>query len=517
MRQVPWLTVLTLVPLLGGVGVMRWGASRAGLARRFALAVWGVTLGLVLGLGAAVDLRSGTLQAVERYPWVPALGIEYYVGMDGLSWVMLLLTVLVTGMALAAAQGIGERPHLFFGLVLCLMAGLFGTFTALNFVHWFLYWELSLIPAFFLVRLWGGPQRQGAALQFFLFTLAGSVAMLLGFLALFLASGQMNFPELSHWAREGRLWPALEARWGGGDGTGGVWPLLVFVGVLAGLAVKVPMMPLHTWLPQTYAEATPPVSMLLTGVMSKMGVYGLIRVFLPVFGETTQVAGPWLLGLAVWTVVASACAAMMQRDLKRMLAYSSVNHLGYCLLGVFAVAAAGATEGLSVHRAAALNGVVLQMFNHGLTAAALFWCVGLLEARSGGRRSVEDFGGLRAAAPVFCGLMGIAVFASLGLPGLNGFVGEFLIFRGVFPLVPWAAVLALPGLLVTAVFLLTMMQRIFHGPLRPDWSGWPDLSWRERIGLGVPVALMLLLGVWPQVLLQWINPFVVHCVEGLRF
>jgi len=517
MRPFPWLTVLTLIPLCAGLGVMRWGVARARLARCVAIGAWAMTLVLVLGLGAAVDLQSGALQAVERYPWVPALGIEYYVGVDGLSWVMLLLTVLVTGMALVAMEGIRERPHLFYGLVLCLMAGLFGTFTALNFVHWFLFWELSLIPAFFLVRLWGGPQRQWAALQFFLFTLAGSVAMLLGFLALFLASGQMNFPELSQWAREGRLWSALEERWGGGNATGGVWATLVFLGVLAGLAVKVPMMPLHTWLPQTYAEAVPPVSMLLTGVMSKMGVYGLVRVLLPVFGEPMRAAGPWLLGLAVWTVVVSACAALVQRDLKRMLAYSSVNHLGYCLLGVFAVAAAGETTGSEVHRAAALNGVVLQMFNHGLTAATLFWCVGLLEARSGGRRGIEDFGGLRADAPVFCGLMGIAVFASLGLPGLNGFVGEFLIFRGVFPLVPWAAVLAVPGLLVTAVFLLTMMQRVFHGPLRPEWSGWPDLSWRERVGLGVPVALMFVLGVWPQALLQWINPFVVRLLEGLRF
>ncbi|MEJ5238462.1 MAG: proton-conducting transporter membrane subunit, partial [Limisphaera sp.] len=239
MRPFPWLTVLTLIPLCAGLGVMRWGVARARLARCVAIGAWAMTLVLVLGLGAAVDLQSGALQAVERYPWVPALGIEYYVGVDGLSWVMLLLTVLVTGMALVATEGIRERPHLFYGLVLCLMAGLFGTFTALNFVHWFLFWELSLIPAFFLVRLWGGPQRQGAALQFFLFTLAGSVAMLLGFLALFLASGQMNFPELSQWAREGRLWSALEERWGGGNATGGVWATLVFLGVLAGLAVKV--------------------------------------------------------------------------------------------------------------------------------------------------------------------------------------------------------------------------------------------------------------------------------------
>jgi len=517
MRQFPWLTVLTLVPLLSGLAMMRWGVGRERVVRGLAWGTWALALGLVLGLAAAVDLRSGTLQAVERHVWVPSLGMEYYVGMDGLGWVMVLLTVVVSGMALGAAKGIKDRPHLFHGLVLCLMAGLFGTFTALNFVHWFLFWELSLIPAFFLVRLWGGPHRGTAAVQFFLFTLGGSVVMLLGFLALFLASGQMNFPELAQWAWEGRLWPKVMELLGRGEGSGTGVMWWVFAGVLAGLAVKVPMMPLHTWLPQTYAEASAPVSMLLTGVMSKMGLYGLVRIFLPIFQEPMMVVGPWLIGLAVWTVVASACAALVQRDLKRMLAYSSVNHLGYCLLAVFAVGAAQTEPGGEVHRAAALNGAVLQMFNHGLTAATLFWFVGLLEARNGGRRSLEDFGGVRVVAPVFCGLMGIAVFASLGLPGLNGFVGEFLIFRGVLPLIPWAAVLAVPGLLVTAVFLLRLMERVFYGPLRPEWLSWPDLSGRERMSLGIPVGLMVVLGVWPQGLLQWINPFVIRCLEGLRF
>lgn len=516
MNGFPWLTCLTLVPLLGGLVLMGWGRAGKAPVRAAALGIWGVTAALVLGLGASVDLRSGTLQAVERYVWVPTLGVEYYVGVDGLGWVLLLLTVVVSGLALFASAGIHERTHLYHGLILCLVSTLFGAFTALNFVHWFLFWELSLIPAFFLVRLWGGPHRQAASMQFFLFTLAGSVVMLLGFLVILLGTGQLNFPDLARMAGEGSLWPAVWDRWAGWGGTAAGLALAVMVAVLVGLAVKVPMMPLHTWLPATYTEAATPVTMLLTGAMSKMGVYGLVRVFLPIFQEPLREAWPWLVGLAVWTIVASACAALAQRDLKRMLAYSSVNHLGYCLLAVFALGSARSGETAALHQGAALNGVILQMFNHGLTAATLFWCVGLLETGSGGRRGLDEFGGLRAVAPVFCGLMGISAFASLGLPGLNGFVGEFLIFRGVFSLVPWGAVLAVPGLLVTAVFLLRMMQRVFHGPVQPACREWREPVGWERWALALPVAGMLLLGLWPQLLLQFTQPCVMQLLGFLR-
>ncbi|MCS7090098.1 MAG: NADH-quinone oxidoreductase subunit M [Verrucomicrobiota bacterium] len=516
MHSFPWLTLLILMPLLSGLGVMLWGAGRSRWTRRIAQGVCGLSGWTILALTKEVDLRSGSLQAVERHAWIPSLGVEYYLGLDGLGWVLLLLTVVVASMALGAAGEVGERPHLFDGLVLCLMAGLFGTFTAQNFVHWFLFWELSLIPAFFLVRLWGGHRRRVVSLQFFLFTLAGSIAMLLGFLIQYAGTGQMNFPELAQLAQQGRLWPQVAEVWKGWGWTEREVALGVLLAVLAGFAVKVPMMPLHAWLPSTYAEASTPVSMLLTGVMSKMGVYGLVRIFLPLFQEPLRWVWPWLAGLALWTVIASACAALAQRDLKRILAYSSVNHLGYCLLAVFALGAAGPVSGSIVHQAAALNGVILQMFNHGLTAATLFWCVGWLEKGNGGFRELDQFGGLRAAVPIFCGLMGMATFASLGLPGLNGFIGEFLIFLGVFGLAPWAAWLALPGLLVTAVFLLTMVQRVFYGPMKTTGQRWMDVDWRERTGLGAAVIVMVLLGLWPQLLLQFTHPFVMHLLAGLR-
>jgi NADH-quinone oxidoreductase subunit M len=290
---------------------------------------------------------------------------------------------------------------------------------------------------------------------------------------------------------------------------------LIFAGVFLGFAVKVPLFPFHTWLPLTYAEAPSVVTMVLTGVMSKMGVYGFLRILLPLFPEQMRWILTPLLWLSVATIIFSALAAFAQRDLKRVMAYSSINHLGYCLLGIFAVAKWTENEpGWITEKAAALNGVVLQMFNHGITAAALFCFIAFLERRTG-RRGLDDFGGLRRVAPVFCGLMGISVFASLGLPGLNGFAGEFLIFKGAFALVTWATVLAVFGLLITAVFLLTVLQRVFHGPLNSTHLGFPDLTTSERWLLAPAILLMFAIGIYPQSLVQIVNPAVMQLISHL--
>jgi NADH-quinone oxidoreductase subunit M len=250
--------------------------------------------------------------------------------------------------------------------------------------------------------------------------------------------------------------------------------------------------------------------------MSKMGVYGFLRILLPIFPDQIRLVLTPLLWLAVATIVLSACAAFAQRDLKRILAYSSVNHLGYCLLAMFAaVSAAANVHQPDLQKAAALDGVLLQMFNHGLTASALFLFVALIERRSGGLRGLNDFGGLRKVVPVFTGLMGIALFSSLGLPGLNGFVGEFLVFKGVFPLAPWAAAVSTIGLLVTAIFLLTLIQRVFCGPLNQRWAQFPDLTTAERWLVVPSIALMFILGVWPQLILGMIDPTVMKLVHSI--
>jgi NADH-quinone oxidoreductase subunit M len=254
--------------------------------------------------------------------------------------------------------------------------------------------------------------------------------------------------------------------------------------------------------------------MLLTGAMSKMGVYGLLRIALPIFGVQIAAMRTPLLVLATATVVMGAWAAAAQTDLKRVFAYSSVNHLGYCLLGIFALAT---PVGGGAASAAALNGVILQMFNHGITAAALFWFIAMMQMRSGGLRGIDDFGGLRKPAPVFAGLMGIVLFSSLGLPGLNGFVGEFLIFRGVFPLAWVAATVSVLGLLVTAAVILTVIQKVFTGPVPERWAAFPDLHASERLALAPVIGIMLLLGLVPQLIVDSINPTVLNLLAHWRF
>jgi NADH-quinone oxidoreductase subunit M len=509
---------LTLVPLVGAGVTLALGAKSRKLARGVALAFSFVALAGTLVLWHRFDPASGGLQFEEVHSWIPVLGVQYHVGADGLGLLMLLLSAIVVPMAMLASSQIQERVPLYFSLILMLEAGLFGTFTALNFFHWFLFWELSLIPAFFLIRLWGGSQRVIAATQFFLYTMVGSVALLLAFLAIFLCTGKFDFMDIAEMARNGQLLPAFAAISDWHHFTTEKIAIIVCFGAFLGFAVKVPLVPFHTWLPGAYAEAPTGTTMLLTGTMSKMGVYGFLRIMLPIFCVELRWVRTPLLWLAVATIVLSAYAALAQKDLKRIFAYSSINHLGYCMLGIFAVLKfTGDDPALATEKAAALNGVFLQMFNHGLTAATLFWFVALLEKRSGGLRGLDDFGGLRKVAPVFCGLMGIALFSSLGLPGLNGFVGEFLIFKGTFPLAIWPASVSVLGLLLTAIFILTILQRVFSGPLPERWAQMPDLTLGERLALLPPIALMFVLGIYPQLVLGVINSTAMRMVQQLRF
>jgi len=509
MSGIPVLTLLTVLPLVGAAIAL--GAGKH--ARAVALITTLASLALALLVWTELP-ANGSIGLVERAAWAPSLGIEYHLGADGLGALMLLLSAIVTLMSVDAANRVHHQPGLYFALVLTLEGGLFGSFTALNFFHWFLFWELCLIPAFFLIKLWGGTRRGPAATQFFIYTMAGSAALLVAFLAIFVATGSMDFPHLTLLASTGELEEMVVAH------LGPVMPWLA-IGVLAGFAVKVPMFPFHTWLPAAYAEAPSPVTMLLTGAMSKMGVYGLLRIALPMFGhQVSQMRTP-LLVLAVATVVMGAWAAAAQTDLKRVFAYISVNHLGYCLVGIFALAVPAAVTGTDTaalaSQAAALNGVILQMFNHGLTAATLFWFVAMLQQRTGGHRGIDQFGGLRKPAPVLAGLMGIALFSSLGLPGLNGFPGEFLIFRGVFPLAWVAATVSVLGLLITAAVILTVIQKVFTGPVPEHCVGFPDLHHGERMALAPVIGLMLLVGLVPQLIVASVNPTVMNLLAHWRF
>ncbi|HEX3987265.1 MAG TPA: NADH-quinone oxidoreductase subunit M [Acidobacteriaceae bacterium] len=506
------ITLLTLLPILGGLLVLVLGRSRP-LARLIAMMFAMTGLVLALLFWYALDPNLPGMQFTQYRAWAPTLGIAYHVGADGLGVLLLVLSALLVVFSLMASWGNERLGRVYFALVLFLEAGLFGTFTALNFVHWFLYWELSLIPAYFLVRLWGGPARARAANQFFLYTMVGSVALLLAFLAIFLATNTFDFVELTRQAHSGQLTVELANNlpWFRGA-TIAPW---LFWAAFLGFAVKTPVVPFHTWLPATYAEAPSETTMLLTGAMSKMGVYGFLRILLPIFPQEMQHFMKPLLWLAVATIVLPAFAAWVQKDLKRTFAYSSINHLGYCVLGVCVAAQlSGVSPHMAAERAAALTGVLLQIFSHGLTAATLFWFIALLERRTGGLRGVEDFGGLRRVVPVFCGLMGIAIFASLGLPGLNGFPGEFLIFKGAFPLATVASSVAVLGLLLTAIFLLTVIQKVFSGRVNPRWEAMPDLTTTERVALFPAIALMFVLGFYPQLITGMVHGTVMQWIAG---
>jgi len=477
------ITVLILIPLLGALAVSAWPHRNARPIALFANLISGLC---ALSVWQRFDSHASLLQFVERHQWIPSIGAEYLVGVDGLSLLLVLLTSIVVPFGLLAQSG--DRG--FCAIMLIMQAALYGTFTAQNFLLWFLFYEMSLIPAFLLIKIYGGENRDAAATIFFVYTFLGSVAMLLAFLGIYFARGTFDFAQLVDLARSS------------GGLLSGKMAWLVFAGIFLGLAVKVPLFPFHTWLPDAYQAAPTGVAMVLTGALSKMGVYGFIRLLLPLFPTQIKIAGPWLLALAVCSIVFPPLAAWMQRDLKRMVAYLSVNHLGYCMLGLFALPSASTMSAIDTH--AALSGVFLQIFNHGITAAALFYFVGLLEQRRGAR-GVDDFGGLMQRTPLLCGWMSVAMFSSLGLPGLNGFVGEFLIFKGSFVVAAGFTAIAVIGLLFTAVTFMRAMQSLFSGPLSEPCRTFPDLLRSEKLVVVPVTLLMFAVGLWPQFLFNIFN------------
>lgn len=502
------LPTLLLVPLAGAAMLGVWRGATGRHATAWSL----LPLLLVAFLGFRGTGADG-MMAAWTLPWIPDAGIELSFAIDGTAWLFLLLTSLVTTFALAMSVKHGLASRSYSALILVMQAMLIGVFTARHFIPFFLCWEMTLIPAYLLIRLWGGPNAPRAARRFFIITLGGGVCMLVGFLALQLGVGTMDFGKLAEMASNRELAGAVATAFAGTGLSGPALLTMIAVAVLLGLAVKIPIVPFHAWLPDAYAEAPTPVTILLTGLLSKMGVYALLRVFLPVFPEVYAVLAPWLAVLAVATVLLGAVAALAQKDLKRILAYSSVNHLGYCVLAAAAVVASQADRESA---SSAISGAFLQAFNHGIIAAALFFGIGILENRSGGRRGLDDFGGLRARMPVLCGLMGLAIFASLGLPGLSGFVGEFLVFNGAFGLLPWAAAVSVLGLLFTAIFLLRLIRKVFHGPPGKPGSNWADLSASERWLFAPLIALIVIPGLWPQVLLRFLNADTLRLLDLLQ-
>jgi NADH-quinone oxidoreductase subunit M len=424
---------------------------------------------------------------------VPPLQIELLLGVDGISVALIVLTTVLTlSCVLISWESIQERAAGFYACLLLLEAGLLGVFTAFDVVLFYVFFEFTLVPLFFMIGVWGGPQRRYAAIKFFLYTLVGSLVTLVGLVGLVLAAMNAgvetptSIPELSRWLAESPL--------------GHEWQIALFLAIAVGFMVKVPVFPLHTWLPLAHVEAPTAGSVLLAGVLLKLGTYGFLRLCLPMFPFACQTVGvPLMAALAVIGIIYGSLCALAQRDIKKLVAYSSVAHLGFCMLGLFALNSAG------------MAGGVLQMINHGLSTGALFLLVGMIYDRYH-TRQLDDLGGLAARLPLIACTMVFIAMASIGLPGLNGFVGEMLSLAGMFQRHIVYAVLGATGIVFGAWYMLTMIQHAFFGPLREPKQGHhqphaiTDMNAREMFAIVPICALCLVIGVMPQPLIQTIQP-----------
>jgi NADH-quinone oxidoreductase subunit M len=483
------LSLITFLPFIGGLIILALPKERKELIRGVAVVSSGLALLVSILAWVKFDAATGgwdSMQLVERFSWIPTFGIQYAVGIDGLSLPMILLTTVLSVVAMIASFGIETRIKEYFFWFLLLETGMLGVFVSLDMFLFYVFWEITLVPMYFLIGIWGGPKREYAAVKFFLYTLAGSVLMLLGILALYFASAPHTF-DIVELTRQSSTFV----------GTRFIW---VFLALFVGFAVKVPVFPFHTWLPLAHVEAPTAVSVILAGVLLKMGTYGLLRVSFSILPEATKWFSPYLLGLAVINIVYGAFCAMSQKDMKRMVAYSSVNHMGYCLLGMAAIT--------GTNPAAGLSGAVMQMVTHGIITGSLFLLVGVLYDQAH-TRNIDDFGGLGARLPVFAGILTVQAMASLGLPGLAGFVAEFLCYLGAFGLreqLFWVCVSVI-GIVVTAAFFLKLIKDVFLGAFNPRWEGvLSEMKTRELITVVPLVALTILIGVYPTFLIQKMGP-----------
>jgi len=472
----PILTALIFLPLAGVFLLLVVPGRRTTLMRWIALLTSLAVFAVSMAMLAVFDPANPGLQLSERATWFQAAGfrVEYFVGVDGLSILLVLLTTLLMSLALVSTwTAVTERVREFMIFFLLLEVGMVGVFLAQDLFLFYVFWEFTLVPMYFLIGMWGGERRMYAAVKFFLYTMAGSVLMLLAILWLGLQGGSFNLPEL---IATGDI-PATTQFW-------------LFLAFAAAFAIKVPMWPLHSWLPDAHVEAPTAGSVILAGVLLKMGTYGFLRFNIPLFPQASLQLAPWVALLGVIGILYGAAVSYPQRDVKKLVAYSSVSHLGFVMLGLFALNAQG------------IQGGLLQMVNHGLSTGALFLIVGMIYERRH-TRELDAFGGLWKVMPVYAALTLIVALSSMGLPGLNGFVGEFTILLGSFGSEalgsPWFAGLAVVGVILAAVYILFMFQKMFLGPVRHEVNlGLKDLNWREVVTLAPLIVLIFWIGLYPK-------------------
>jgi NADH-quinone oxidoreductase subunit M len=505
-------------------------------ARWIALVTSGLSLVAAVAAWKMFDPARNGIQMEQHFAWIRSFNIEYFVGADGLSISMVLLSGLISFVATIASMpwwsgakdaemaGMNDDGHDdphhpkhfsvrmvpgYMVMLLLLQTGMMGTFVSLDMFLFYVFWEVMLLPMYFLIGIWGGPRKEYAAIKFFLYTLAGSVLMLLAIIGIYyaslpapLADGTMsnghtfNLIEL---ARQGRAGVFAKAS----PILGFAFSKLMFIALFIGFAIKIPMFPFHTWLPDAHVEAPTPVSVILAGVLLKMGIYGILRFNYPLLPDATMWAANAIAVFGVINIVYAAFVCLGQTDLKKLIAYSSVSHMGFSLLGMASFTPAG------------ISGAVFNLFTHGIISPMLFLIVGVIYDRAH-HREIAKFGGLANELPEYSAIMGLAFFASLGLPGLCGFISEFMVFSGAFPVFTVYTIISATSVIITAAYYLWAIHRMFLGKLNPAYKGYPDLNWRERFSLYPLGAIAIVLGFYPQAILGVINTGLHQLIQGLR-
>ena len=474
MTAYPILTAATFLPLAGATFILLFRSEP--LSRWIALATTLATLAVLVPLYWSFDKASSALQFVDSADWIPTWNIAYRMGVDGLSLPFIFLAALLSLLCIGASwTAVGTRVQEFYGALLVAETAMIGLFAAANLFLFFVFWELILVPLFLLIGVWGGPGRVYAAVKFLLFTLAGSVLMLVGMIALYHTCGTLDFKALAGV----ELQPELQA-----------W---LFVAFLAAFAVKVPMFPVHTWLPDAHTEAPTAGSVILAGILLKMGAYGFLRISLPILPDAVQLFLYPMLVVSAIAIVYGAYVTLAQTDLKRLIAYSSVSHMGFVTLGIFTLNRSG------------VEGAILQMINHGIISAALFLCVGMIYERTH-TREIKKYGGVAKTAPAYSTFLALFCLAAAGFPGLNSFVGEFLIIGGAFKTKAWLGAMAVWGVALGTAYLVWLYYRIVMGEMNPGLEGLKlELNTREVATLAPLAFLALCLGLYPECVLSYLR------------
>lgn len=511
MQNFPILSFITLLPLFGMVILLFIPKKQELIIKSTTLVITGIQLVVAIFLLKNYNYSLGgindpsTFQFIEKFRWIDISGfswigkikIDYFLGIDGLSIPLVLLTALITFIATLSSWTINKSVKGYFAMFLLLDTGMMGVFVALDFFLFYIFWELMLLPMYFLIGIWGGPRREYAAIKFFLYTLLGSVFILIVMIGLYfsttetLADGTkvFTFNMLSmmnpqNFTAQGILSPLNP----------GNLRLIAYIALFAGFAIKIPMFPFHTWLPDAHVEAPTAISVILAGVLLKMGTYGILRVCYPIFPDITRQL-VWYIGLfGMINIIYGALCAMAQKDFKKLIAYSSVSHMGFVLLGMASLNAMG------------ISGAIFQMFNHGTITAMLFLSVGVIYDRAH-TRGIEEFGGLATQMPIYAGFTTLAFFAAIGLPGLSGFVSEAFVFLGAFGFgsIRVLTVISTLGILLGAGYMLWTFQRVFLGSLKEKWASLKDLTFREYAML-VPLSVIIIfLGFYPAAMLNIMN------------